>query len=151
MADLVKLSDEDAALLAPDRPVDRAGGRDPRLQARAVIVTAVVKAPRCWRAGQGAAVGGRADARVVDTIGAGEHPLHPAGLSGWRCSTGAWGTATSSLALGDDGWRAVMRFAATAAALSCTRRGCRSTGAGGRAGGAGAGRQSLAPLHWQRA
>ncbi|MFT4192437.1 MAG: carbohydrate kinase [Comamonas sp.] len=124
LADLVKLSDEDAAFLAPDQPVEEAAARwlapGDGPGPRAVVLT---------RGGQGATLLRRGRAplsvcpptvAVVDTIGAGdtfgaalavallEHGVaHPAQL----------GT------LGDDAWLAVLRFAATAAALNCTRAG----------------------------
>ncbi|MFS2163317.1 carbohydrate kinase family protein [Variovorax sp. Varisp62] len=93
MADLVKLSDEDAALLAPGQPVDA-------LAAECVTITARVT--------------------VVDTIGAGD--TFTAGLSVSLLAHGVEHPAQLG-ELGDEAWTEVLRFAATAAALNCTREG----------------------------
>lgn len=120
MADLVKLSDEDAALLAPDRPVDALAAEILAAGARAVIITRGGEGATLWRAGKAPLSVAAPRVQVVDTIGAGD--TFTAGLSVALLEQGVE-HRDQLAALGDDGWRAVMRFAATAAALNCTREG----------------------------
>ncbi len=58
---------------------------------------------------------------VADTIGAGD--TFAAGLSAGLLEQGVERLAHLA-ALPDETWNAVLRFAATAAALNCTREGC---------------------------
>ncbi|WP_447741331.1 carbohydrate kinase family protein [Variovorax boronicumulans] len=120
MADLVKLSDEDAALLAPGRPVDALAAECLTAGARAVVVTRGGAGATLWRTGSAPLTVAAPRVEVVDTIGAGD--TFTAGLSVALLAYGVEHPAQLA-ELGDDAWRAVMRFAATAAALNCTREG----------------------------
>jgi len=120
MADLVKLSDEDAQLLAPGRPIDALAAECLTAGARAVIVTRGGAGATLWRTGSAPLTVAAPRVEVVDTIGAGD--TFTAGLSVALLAHGVEHPA-QLVELGDDHWRAVMRFAATAAALNCTREG----------------------------
>lgn len=120
MADLVKLSDEDAQLLAPGRPIDALAAECLTAGARAVVVTRGGAGATLWRTGSAPLTVAAPRVEVVDTIGAGD--TFTAGLSVALLAHGVEHPA-QLVELGDDHWRAVMRFAATAAALNCTREG----------------------------
>lgn len=120
MADLVKLSDEDAELLAPGRPVDALAGECLTAGARAVIVTRGGAGATLWRTGHAPLTVAAPRVQVVDTIGAGD--TFTAGLSVALLAQGIEKPAQLG-ALSDGQWGEVMRFAATAAALNCTREG----------------------------
>lgn len=120
MADLVKLSDEDAGLLAPGQPVDALAAECLAAGARAVIVTRGGDGATLWRAGHAPITVAAPRVEVVDTIGAGD--TFTAGLSVSLLAHGV--EKPEQLGeLGDDAWREVMAFAVTAAALNCTREG----------------------------
>jgi fructokinase len=120
LADLVKLSDEDAELLAPGQAVDVLAAQILAAGARAVIVTRGGEGATLWRAGRAALSVAAPRVQVVDTIGAGD--TFTAGLSVSLLAHGVEQPAQIG-ELGDDAWREVMAFAATAAALNCTREG----------------------------
>jgi fructokinase len=120
MADLVKLSDEDAELLAPGQPVDALAARILEAGARAVIVTRGGEGATLWRGGQPPLAVAAPRVQVVDTIGAGD--TFTAGLSVSLLAHGVEQPAQLA-GLSDETWREVMAFAATAAALNCTREG----------------------------
>ena len=120
MADLVKLSDEDAALLAPGQPVDALAADCLAAGARAVIVTRGGDGATLWRAGRAPVTVAAPRVEVVDTIGAGD--TFTAGLSVALLSHGIEQPGQID-GLTDEDWKAVMGFAATAAALNCTREG----------------------------
>jgi len=120
MADLVKLSDEDAELLAPGRPVDALAADCLQAGAHAVVVTRGGAGATLWRTGHAPLAVAAPRVKVVDTIGAGD--TFTAGLSVALLAHGVEHPAQLG-ELGDDAWREVMRFAATAAALNCTREG----------------------------
>jgi fructokinase len=120
MADLVKLSDEDAALLAPGRPVDALAADCLKAGARAVIVTRGSAGATLWRLGHAPLTVAAPRVEVVDTIGAGD--TFTAGLSVSLLAHGIERPAQLG-DLGSEAWHEVMRFAATAAALNCTREG----------------------------
>ncbi|WP_295988593.1 carbohydrate kinase [uncultured Variovorax sp.] len=120
MADLVKLSDEDAALLAPGQPVDALAAECLKAGARAVIVTRGGDGATLWRTGRAPLSVAAPRVTVVDTIGAGD--TFTAGLSVALLTQGVEQPGQID-ALDDDDWKAVMGFAATAAALNCTREG----------------------------
>jgi fructokinase len=120
LADLVKLSDEDAELLAPGKAVDVLAAQILAAGARAVIVTRGGEGATLWRAGRAALSVAAPRVQVVDTIGAGD--TFTAGLSVSLLAHGVEQPAQIG-ELGDDAWREVMAFAATAAALNCTREG----------------------------
>jgi fructokinase len=121
LADLVKLSDEDAAWLAPGQPIAALAAQCLQAGAMAVIVTRGAAGATLWRAGHAEALAVTAPrVEVVDTIGAGD--TFTAGLSVALLAQGVERPAQLA-ELPDAAWRAVMRFAATAAALNCTREG----------------------------
>jgi fructokinase len=120
MADLVKLSDEDAELLAPGQPVDALAADCLKAGARAVIVTRGGDGATLWRTGHAPLTVAAPRITVVDTIGAGD--TFTAGLSVSLLAHGVEQPAQLG-ALSDEAWREVMAFAATAAALNCTREG----------------------------
>jgi fructokinase len=120
MADLVKLSDEDAELLAPGQPVDALAADCLKAGARAVIVTRGGAGATLWRTGREPLAVAAPRITVVDTIGAGD--TFTAGLSVSLLAHGVEHPAQLG-ELGDEAWTEVMRFAATAAALNCTREG----------------------------
>jgi fructokinase len=120
LADLVKLSDEDAELLAPGQPVDALAAQCLQAGARAVVVTQGGAGATLWRTGHAPLAVAAPRVEVVDTIGAGD--TFTAGLSVALLAQGVEHPARL-VELGDDAWRTVMRFAATAAALNCTREG----------------------------
>lgn len=120
MADIVKLSDEDAELLAPGQPVDALAAQCLRAGARAVVVTRGSAGATLWRTGHAPLAVAAPRVEVVDTIGAGD--TFTAGLSVALLAQGVEHPARLG-ELDDAGWRAAMRFAATAAALNCTREG----------------------------
>ncbi|MGJ7562426.1 carbohydrate kinase family protein [Variovorax sp. GB1R11] len=120
LADLVKLSDEDAELLAPGQPVDALAADILKAGARAVIVTRGGHGATLWRTGHAPMAVAAPRVQVVDTIGAGD--TFTAGLSVSLLAHGVERPAQLG-ELGDEAWREVMRFAATAAALNCAREG----------------------------
>ncbi|ADU35416.1 carbohydrate kinase family protein [Variovorax paradoxus] len=120
MADLVKLSDEDAELLAPGRPVDALAADCLQAGARAVIVTRGGAGATLWRTGHAPLTVAAPRVTVVDTIGAGD--TFTAGLSVSLLEHGVKHPAQLG-ELTEEAWTEVMRFAATAAALNCTREG----------------------------
>lgn len=120
LADLVKLSDEDAELLAPGQPVDALAAECLKAGARAVIVTRGGDGATLWRTGHAPLAVAAPRVQVVDTIGAGD--TFTAGLSVSLLAHGVEQPAQLG-ELSDEAWREVMAFAATAAALNCTREG----------------------------
>jgi fructokinase len=120
LADLVKLSDEDAELLAPGQPVDALTAECLQAGARAVIVTRGGAGATLWRTGHAPLTVAAPRITVVDTIGAGD--TFTAGLSVSLLAHGVEHPAQLG-ELSDEAWGEVMRFAATAAALNCTREG----------------------------
>lgn len=119
-ADVLKLSDEDAALLAPGRALDALAVECLAAGVRAVLVTRGAAGVTLWRAGHAPLTVSAPRVQVVDTIGAGD--TFTAGLSVALLAQGVEDVAALD-ALADSGWRGVLRFAATAAALNCTREG----------------------------
>lgn len=120
LADLVKLSDEDAELLAPGQPVDALAADILKAGARAVIVTRGGHGATLWRPEHAPMAVAAPRVQVIDTIGAGD--TFTAGLSVSLLAHGVERPAQLG-ELGDEAWREVMRFAATAAALNCAREG----------------------------
>jgi fructokinase len=119
-ADLVKLSDEDLAFIAPGVPVLEAASRWLALGPRAVVLTRGAAGATLLRAGH-APVSVRPPAvQLVDTIGAGD--TFGAALSVALLEQGVEQPGQLQ-ELPESAWRQVLRFAATAAALNCTRAG----------------------------
>jgi fructokinase len=119
-ADILKLSDEDAELIAPGKPVESLAADCLAAGVLAVIVTRGGEGATLYRSGAAPQPVTPPRVTVVDTIGAGD--TFTAGLSVSLLSHGVQ-SAKQLAAFGDDGWRAVLRFASVAAALNCTREG----------------------------
>lgn len=120
LSDMVKLSDEDAELLAPGQPLDALAAGYLAAGAHAVVVTQGAAGATLWRTGHASLAVVAPRVQVADTIGAGD--TFTAGLSVALLAQGVERPAQLA-ALDDDGWRTAMRFAATAAALNCMREG----------------------------
>ena len=116
---LLKISDEDLALLSPGQSLAAFAASALSRGTQAVIVTRGAQGALAWTANAHAAVSG-VPVSVVDTVGAGDtfqaalltwlaecNALHPTGLAG----------------LTRDEWQAALVFAARAAAITCSRRG----------------------------
>lgn len=119
-ADLVKMSDEDAALLAPDRPLADVAAECMRHGPRAVVVTCGAVGATLFRPGAEPLSVLAPPVRVTDTIGAGD--TFAAGLSVALLERGVE-TPEALATLSTDHWTEVLRFAAAAAAINCTREG----------------------------
>ncbi len=119
-ADLVKMSDEDAQLLAPDRPLDEVAADCLRHGPKAVVITRGGEGATLFRPGAEPLALRSPPIRVADTIGAGD--TFAAGLLVALLERGV-DTAEALATLPADGWLAVLRFAGAAAALNCTREG----------------------------
>jgi fructokinase len=117
---LLKLSDEDAALLAPGVALDQAAAGWLQAGPRAVVVTLGASGAVLYRREHAPVTVAAPRVVVADTIGAGD--TFTAGLSSALLDAGSASSAQLD-ALPDAQWREVMRFAATAAALNCTREG----------------------------
>ncbi|AVS73252.1 carbohydrate kinase family protein [Paracidovorax cattleyae] len=120
LSDVVKLSDEDAELLAPGQPPGALAADYLAAGAHAVVVTQGAAGATLWRTGHAPLAVAAPHVQVADTIGAGD--TFTAGLSAALLSQGV-GRPAQLAALDGDGWRTAMRFAATAAALNCMREG----------------------------
>lgn len=118
--DLLKLSDEDVALLSPGQSLADAAQVYLTQGPRAVVVTRGGVGATLYRHGAEPIEVAPPPVRVVDTIGAGD--TFAAGLSVALTELGVAQPAALS-ALPAASWRTVLRFAATAAALNCTREG----------------------------
>ncbi|WP_076506773.1 carbohydrate kinase [Pseudacidovorax sp. RU35E] len=119
-ADLVKMSDEDAQLLAPDRPLDEMAADCLRHGPKAVVITRGGEGATLFRPGAEPLALRPPPVRVADTIGAGD--TFAAGLLVALLERGV-DTAEALATLPADGWLAVLRFAGAAAALNCTGEG----------------------------
>ncbi len=119
-ADLLKLSDEDASLIAPDKSAaDFAQGLLER-GLRAVVLTRGAQGASLFRQ-DAPRVDVRAPAQpVLDTIGAGD--TFAAGLAVALLEQGVQ-RAAQLVELAPAAWQHVLHFAAMAAALNCTRAG----------------------------
>jgi fructokinase len=119
--DLLKLSDEDLAFLAPGRTAAEVAATWLGSGPRVVVVTAGAAGATLYAAGRPPLHVAAPRVNVSDTIGAGD--TFTAGLSVGLLERGV--TRADGLAhLGDQEWGAILRFAAAAAALDCTRPGC---------------------------
>jgi fructokinase len=122
LADVVKASDEDAAWLYPGEPLDRVAARWLASGPAVVFVTLGAEGALAYARGLRVA---QAPVRteVADTVGAGD-AFMAAVLDALK-DLGATGTGGRAAldALGADAVRGVLRHAATAAALTVSRRG----------------------------
>jgi fructokinase len=118
--DLLKLSDEDSAALAPDLTHDDAASAWLQAGPRAVVVTRGGDGAVLYRNGHEPLSIAAPQVEVADTIGAGD--TFTAGLSVGLLNQGI-SEASQFGRLSDPAWRQVLQFAATAAALNCTREG----------------------------
>lgn len=118
-ADIVKISDEDLQLLEPGVDAEVFARRALRQGCGLVIVTRGSRGAQGWTAQASAQVPGRSIA-LIDTVGAGDT---------FQCATLTWLAEREQLtpqgvrALDADALQALLGFAATAAALTCARRG----------------------------
>lgn len=119
-ADLVKLSDEDAALIAPGMAPEAAAPGWLQQGPRAVVLTRGAQGVTLYRRGAPPLDLPALPVQVVDTIGAGD--TFGAALCVALLEQGVALPAQLE-SLDDAQWRRVLRFAATAAALNCTREG----------------------------
>jgi len=121
---VLKFSDEDAAVLTPNLSLDEAAASflKPEGQAgpRAVVVTRGGAGASVYRHGNAPIHLSAPTITVVDTIGAGD--TFAAGLSTSLLEQGVEHAPQLS-DLPDAGWRRTLRFAVAAAALNCTRAG----------------------------
>lgn len=120
LTDILKLSAEDAEVLAPGIAFD-AAARD-WLQAgpRAVIVTLGDDGAVLYRRGRDPILISAPEIEIADTIGAGD--TFTAGISVALLAHGV-ADAPGLDTLPDSEWRRVLQFATTAAALNCMREG----------------------------
>ncbi len=118
--DLLKLSDEDIAVLAPGRSHDEAASSWLKAGPRAVVITSGGDGAVLYRNGHPPMPVAAPKVTLADTIGAGD--TFTAGLSVALLDQGV-SDAAQLAGLPDAAWRQVLQFAATAAALNCTREG----------------------------
>jgi fructokinase len=118
-AHLVKVSAEDLALLEPGEDADRAAKCWLDQGVALVVVTCGGDGARAFTRSASVSVAAR-PARVVDTVGAGDS--FQAALLAWLAEQGLL-TPAALRGLGAPALRAALEFAATAAAVTCTRRG----------------------------
>lgn len=118
--DLLKLSDEDVEALAPGESHADAAAAWLRAGPSAVVITSGGEGAVLYRDGHPPMSIAAPKVAVIDTIGAGD--TFTAGLSVALLSQGV-GQADQLVDLSDAAWRQVLQFAATAAALNCTREG----------------------------
>jgi len=118
-ADIVKLSEADARWLAPDRPADDVAAEVLAQGPALVIVTHGARGASAQTAAVKAQVAAPR-VRVVDTVGAGD-----AFTAGLLCDLGRRDALTRAAVdrLREADLGAALRFAAAAAALTCTREG----------------------------
>jgi fructokinase len=118
--DLLKLSDEDAALLSPGLSLADAAASYLKGGPKAVVITRGGDGATLYREGKAPMNVTPPKITVADTIGAGD--TFTAGLS---CSLLEHGVEEPGqiAGLSDQTWSEVLAFAATAAALNCTHEG----------------------------
>jgi fructokinase len=120
MTDLLKVSDEDAALLAPGQTLADAAASWLAAGPRAVVVTRGGAGASLYRTGHVEHHVTAPQIVVADTIGAGD--TFTAGLSAALLDAGV-DRADQLASLPGPAWHEVLRFAAMAAAINCTREG----------------------------
>ncbi|WP_367850301.1 carbohydrate kinase [Rhodoferax sp. WC2427] len=121
-SNLMKFSDEDAAALAPGLSLAEVAASFMASDSgpRAVVITRGGDGASLFRRGQAALDIQAPKITVADTIGAGD--TFDAGLTVGLLEQGVEQVAQLD-SLSDAGWLAVLRFAAQAAAINCTREG----------------------------
>ncbi|HVJ44386.1 MAG TPA: carbohydrate kinase [Dongiaceae bacterium] len=118
---LLKISDEDVALLAPGVSFQHCAEGWFELGVRAAVITRGGAGASLFRPGHQRLDVAAPQVIVADTVGAGD--TFTAGLLTGLLDGGA--KSPDDLAtLPDEGWKRVLTFAATAAALNCTKIGC---------------------------
>ena len=117
--DLLKVSDEDLALLLPGAPIEDFAARALHAGVALVVVTRGAQGASGWTA-QGRVDTAPVPVTVVDTVGAGD--TFQAALVTWLAEHGAL-TRPALAALSVDALRMALQFAARAAAITCSRRG----------------------------
>ena len=117
--DLLKVSDEDLALLLPHETIDAFAARTLAAGAKLVVVTRGAQGAVGWN-GFGRVAVDPIPVPVVDTVGAGD--TFQAALITWLAEHEAL-TRSGLAALGLDAMGSALTFAARAAAITCTRRG----------------------------
>lgn len=122
--DLLKFSDEDCGFLVPGLSLAQAAAHflaaEPK-GPRAVVITRGGDGATLYRTGHAPIDVAPPRVKVVDTIGAGD--TFAAGLSVGLLEQGVEQVGQLTT-LSEGAWREVLQFAATAAALNCTREGC---------------------------
>ena len=117
--DLLKVSDEDLGLLLPDVTIDAFAARALAAGVKLVVVTRGAQGAVGWNA-QGRVAIDPVPVKVVDTVGAGD--TFQAALITWLAEHGAL-RASALGELSSEQLRDALRFAARAAAITCSRRG----------------------------
>lgn len=119
-ADLLKISEEDLALLQPGVELEDFAAHAVRLGVRAVVVTRGALGAIAWTAAGARATVGPVTVPVIDTVGAGD--TFQAALLTWLAENGALAAAALG-SLADSALRDALGFSARAAAITCSRRG----------------------------
>jgi fructokinase len=117
---LLRLSDEDATYLAEGQDLDESVRSWLTLGPRAAIVTSGRQGSRLFRLDRETIAHGAFAVETADTIGAGD--TFTAATTVGLLEHGVV-DSDGLLSLGDDDWRSILRFAAAAAAINCTRPG----------------------------
>jgi fructokinase len=121
MTNLLKVSDEDLAFLAPGRDASAAAEQWLAAGPEVVIVTQGERGATLHAAGRRPVHVAAPKVAVVDTIGAGD--TFTAGVSVGLLERGV-DRPRQLAGVDEEAWRAVLRLANAAAALDCTRPGC---------------------------
>lgn len=121
-AHIIKLSEEDLGLLAPEHGPADVARRWLSAEARLVIVTYGAGGATAFHRSGAVCSSRAAEVDVSDTIGAGD--TFSAGLLAWLSDHGALAAGPGTLdGLGPEDLRAALEQATSAAALACTRPG----------------------------
>ena len=120
LAHVVKVSDQDLGWLEPDKALDDVAADWIAQGPSVVIITRGEHGSTLYRAGHGRLQVPTPKVSVIDTVGAGD--TYTAGLMVALLEHGHE-RAEQLLTHSDETWLEVMRFAAQAAAINCTRAG----------------------------
>lgn len=118
---LLKISDEDVALLAPETSFEASADYWFAQGIKAAVITQGGQGASLFRPGHARIDMAAPKVTVADTVGAGD--TFTAGLLTGLLDQGV-AVPDDLTSLSNDAWRQVLRFAAAAAALNCTRVGC---------------------------